>query len=65
MPPILKQDFVLNGNTWWITNIDIKTYNQDIYVIILEENKVIGNHKFFVDKEYVKQQKNRRKILYK
>jgi hypothetical protein len=65
MPPTLKQEFTLNGNTWWITNLDLKKYSQDINVIIFEDDKIFGNHKLFVDKEYVSQQKNRRKIIYK
>jgi hypothetical protein len=65
MPPTLKQEFVLNKNTWWITNVDIKTYNQDINVIIFEDNNLVGNHKFFVDREYIKQQKSIRKIINK
>lgn len=65
MPPTLKMDFSLDGNTWWITTVDLNQYNQDINIIIFEQGKIVGNHKFFVDEKFVKEQKNRRKILYK
>jgi hypothetical protein len=65
MPPSLKQDFVLNGQTWWITTLNLSQYNEDINVIIFEGDQIVGNHKLFIDKEYINQQKNRRKIIYK
>jgi hypothetical protein len=65
MPNGLSQEFVLEGNTWWMTNLSLLLHNQDINIIIMEDDKIINNHKLVINKEYVKLQKNRKKIIYK
>ena len=65
MPNGLSQEFVLEGNTWWMTNLSLLLHNQDINIIIMEDDKIINNHKLVINKEYVQLQKNRKKIIYK
>jgi hypothetical protein len=65
MPSAVNHEVVLNGNTWWLFQLSLIDHNHDINVIILEDDKIISSNKIIVDKEYIKQQKNRRKIIYK
>lgn len=65
MPPTLRQEIILKPDVWWYAVIDIKEYSRDIRINTHEDNELVNSTTMLIDKDWVKQQKNRRQIIFK
>jgi hypothetical protein len=65
MPPTTKKEIILEPEHWFYSSMDITEHSKDIKINMYEDDKLINNITVLIDKDWIKQQKNKRQIIFK
>lgn len=65
MPPIVHNIFELNGGVWWFNPINIEKHNADLKINVYENGEMIHSIDMVINKEWVQNNKNRKRIIFK